>query len=392
MSEESPGSRASRAKAPKNVSGPDVPAKAPPKAAAKAPVPKAAAKAPVPKAAAKAPGPKAAAKATVPMAATRAPARAPATTPVSAPVKLPARVPATAPALGPAETPGPKDAPGVAPTVPSQAAAEVPGQVESEAESAGGQGEYAGLFGVIAYTSVLLIAEVSTSRLGPIPGAMLDAALVPLLLAHFALRPDAPYRRMFPALALIALLRTLSIAAVVPRLPEYWWYAAVGLPVLAGALLASRLIDAPSVRLAITIRRPEFDTILGLLGFPIGLVGYAALRPDALLKSGDPLSILVVMAVLTVFGGFLEELVYRGILQRAAIDAFGSQWAGIFFAATLGALMYWGTGEFAYMFVIWLLGIGYGLALVRGASLWGIAASHSVALWGMALFWPLLFR
>lgn len=266
------------------------------------------------------------------------------------------------------------------------------GDLKDQGQAAAPPREYGGLFAVIVYTSVIVIAELSSSRLGSLPGAMLDAALVPLILAHFALRPDVPYRRMLPALALVALLRTLSVAAVVPQLPEYLWYAAVGVPVLAGALLASRLIDAPAIRQVIAVRRPEFDTVLALLGFPAGLVGYAALRPAALLSSGDVLSVLAAMAVLTVFGGFLEEVVYRGILQTVAIDAFGSKGAGILFSATLGAVMYWGTGEFSFMFVIWVLGIGYGMALARGASLWGIALSHSVALWGMALFWPLLLR
>jgi membrane protease YdiL (CAAX protease family) len=255
-----------------------------------------------------------------------------------------------------------------------------------------GPAEGHGLRVVFGYSSIIVLAELSSSFVGAVPGALVDAALVPLLLAHFVLRPDAPHRRMFPALALIALLRTLSIAAVVPRLPEYMWYAAVGVPVLAGAFLAWRLTEEPKERLGVGIGRLEFDVVLAIMGFPAGLLGYFLLRPAALLVDLDLASVLAAMAVLAVFGGFLEEFVYRGILQTVAIDAFGSQRTGILFTATLGACMYWGSGSLPFMIAIWLLGLGYGVALVRGASLWGIAASHTVVLCGMGLLWPLLLR
>ena len=249
-----------------------------------------------------------------------------------------------------------------------------------------------GLWVVIGYSSIIVLAELSSSFVGAVPGALLDAAFVPLILAHFVLRPDAPHRRMFPALALVALLRTLSIAAVVPRLPEYTWYAAVGLPVLAGAFLASRLTDEPAERMGVSVWRLKFDVVLTILGFPAGFLGYLLLRPAALLTDADPASVLAAMIVLAIFGGFLEEVVYRGVLQAVAVDAFGSRRAGILFTATLGAWMYWGSGSLPFMIAIWLLGLGYGVALMRGASLWGIAASHTVLLWGMGLLWPLLLR
>lgn len=252
--------------------------------------------------------------------------------------------------------------------------------------------EPGGLVVVLGYATVIVVAELSSSFIGALPGALLDAALVPLLLAHFVLRPDASHRRMFPALALIALVRTLSIAAVVPRLPEYAWYAAVGLPVLAGAFLASRLSDEPGARLGWTMRRPDLDVVVAVLGLPAGLVGYLLLRPALLLPGVDLVSILVTMAILAAFGGFLEEIVYRGVLQTVAIEAFGSRRAGILFTATLGAFMYWGSGSIPFVIAIWLLGLGYGAALGRGASLWGVAASHTVILWGMGLLWPQVFR
>ena len=93
-----------------------------------------------------------------------------------------------------------------------------------------------------AFTAVLLISELLSALTTAISGAMLDAVLIPAALAQFTRAEAAPYRRLLPVLALVALIRTLSIAAVVPRLPQIWWYALVGIPLLLGAILTIRLI------------------------------------------------------------------------------------------------------------------------------------------------------
>ncbi len=248
------------------------------------------------------------------------------------------------------------------------------------------------LWVIVRYSLMLVLSELSSTFVGVLPGALLDAGLVPVMLAHFVLRPDTPHRRMLPALALVALLRTLSVAAVVPRLPEYTWYALIGVPVLIGAFLTIGLADEPAERLGLTVWRPWLDGFLAILGLPVGFLGYVLLRPQALVTTESLVPVLAALAILAVFGGFLEELVYRGVLQTVAIDAFGSQRAGILFSATLSGAMYWGSGSIPFMVGMWLLGMGYGFALARGASLWGIAASHTVMLWGMGLLWPVLLR
>lgn len=253
--------------------------------------------------------------------------------------------------------------------------------------------EPGGLWIVLRYTTVIVVAELSSSFVGALPGAMVDAALVPVLLIHFVIRRDAPHRRIFPALALVALLRTLSIAAFVPRLPAYLSYAAVGLPVLVGAYLALRLMDEPVYRRPAAVEWPlEWEVGLAILGLPAGLLGYLLLRPAPILPDPTLPTVLAAMAVLAVFGGFLEEVVYRVVLQSAAIDAFSSEQAGIVFAATVGGVMYWGSGSIPYAIAILWLGIALGFALSRGATLRAIAASHTVLLWGMALLWPALLH
>jgi uncharacterized protein len=252
--------------------------------------------------------------------------------------------------------------------------------------------ELRGRGAIAGYSIVIVCAELSGSVFGPLPGAVLDGALVPVILAHFVLTPESPSRRMLPALALVALLRTLSIAAVVPRLPEVTWYATVGTPMLVAVFLAARLSGEPMGRLGLRARRPRLDVMLTLLGVPASLVGYLLLRPTPLLADPDPISVAAAMAVLAIFAAGLEEAIYRGLLLTVATDVLESKRGGVLYSATLAAFMYWGSGSLPFTVAIWFLGLGFGTARSRGASLWGLIASHAVILWGMALVWPAFMR
>jgi membrane protease YdiL (CAAX protease family) len=240
------------------------------------------------------------------------------------------------------------------------------------------------------YSGVIVLAELLGALWSPLVSAVIDGALIPVLLAHFALRHAAAYRRLLPVLALLALLRTLSVAAVFPHLPVATWYLLVGAPVLIGAVLAARLIDEPFERLGLRVRDIRLDAEVTLLGVPASLLGYLLLRPAALMP-GAPLALIVLeMAVLAVFAAFTEELVYRGLLQTVAIEAFGLRRAGVVYAATMCAIMYLGAGSVPFTVAMWALAFGYGQALLRGSSLWGLAASHTLILWGMAFVWPIV--
>jgi membrane protease YdiL (CAAX protease family) len=241
-----------------------------------------------------------------------------------------------------------------------------------------------------AYSAILVLAELVGATWGAIPGAMMDAVLIPVLLAHYVMRPAATYRRLLPILALLGLLRTLSITAVFPHLPVATWYSLVGAPVLIGAVLAIRLIDEPFERLGLRVQDVRLDAAIVVSGLPLGLVGYVLLRPEELVPGAGPAIVVLAMAALAVFAAFTEELVYRGLLQTVAIEAFGFRRAGVVYAATMCAFMYAGSGSPPFMLAMWGLSLGFGFALVRGASLWGLAASHALILWGMGIFWPRL--
>jgi membrane protease YdiL (CAAX protease family) len=238
------------------------------------------------------------------------------------------------------------------------------------------------------YSAAIGFAELLGALGWIIPGAMLDAALVPILLGHFTWFERTPHRKLFPVLALVAMLRVLSIAAVVPRLPVMTWYVTVGSALFIGEILTIRLVEEPWERLNLALRRPLLDLAVAAIGIPAGFIGYLLLRPQPLMPGAGPLQTLAGIVALVVFAAFTEELLFRGLLQSIAIETFGIWRLGLVYAATMSAVMYLGSGSLPYTIAIGAYGLMLGATILRGGSLWGATASHGLALVGMAFVWP----
>jgi membrane protease YdiL (CAAX protease family) len=237
---------------------------------------------------------------------------------------------------------------------------------------------------------VILIAELLGGLGWVIPGAMLDAALIPILLGSFVVTDRTRHAKLLPILALVALLRVLSVTAAIPQLPVATWYVTVGGALLVAEATTLRFVGDARRRLNLVVRRPAFDAMVTVMGVPAGLIGFFILRPPALLAGAGPLPILGGIVALVVFAALPEELLFRGLLQGIAIEAFGSARSGLAYAAVMSGVMYIGSGSLPYTVAVGAYGVLVGAAIVRGASVWGAAASHGLALVGMAFFWPAL--
>jgi membrane protease YdiL (CAAX protease family) len=244
------------------------------------------------------------------------------------------------------------------------------------------------------YTVAIAAGELSLPALGVVPVAQVDAALMVVLVAHAAML-DGPRRRLLAALGLVTLLRTLSAAAAVPGLPAWGWYPVVGLPLLGGLLLArSRLGTRPAI-LSVDASSPTtrgLNFLMVAMGFPASLIGYATLRPTALLAHPDLGTWLLAAAALVAGAAAVEELLFRGILQAATIDTFGHSLRGVAYTAGMCTLLYLGIGSLAYFGLMLVLALVWGFSVARGASLWSTTASHGLLLIGMGLVWPILLR
>src|SRR4051812_30904851 len=207
------------------------------------------------------------------------------------------------------------------------------------------------------YILAIGIAEAIEVFVLPLPGMLCQAILVTALLGHYAVAEGAPHRRILPALALIPLLRMLSLIMPVKYVPPIYWYVLIGIPLLVAIIQTARLLDLTPAQLGLRLRAWPLQLGIVLSGVPLSLLAFLILqqgRAPAIPLDGSAIGVVI----LIVFTGFVEEFMFRGLLQHVAGEVFGSM--GFLLSSLLFAIVYLGALDATYILFIAMVGLFFG--------------------------------
>jgi uncharacterized protein len=252
---------------------------------------------------------------------------------------------------------------------------------------------------IAGYTTLLAGAEAVLAYYSVVLGAALHAVLVGgLLFQYLAPRmesPDAnlwlaPGSALLPVLAQLSLLRLLSVVMPTHDVPPRYVYALVGAPVLLGAVLTARLVEVAWHDMRFVQRIDRRQLAIAASGLPLGLIGYALVRSAPTADADTWSAVALTAPFVIVFVGLLEEVLFRGLLQRVArreMGPYAVAWSGIIFG-----IMYLGSGSLLFTLFMGACGGLFGWWYDRDGALWSIAVAHAVLAVGLLLVFPLLFN
>jgi membrane protease YdiL (CAAX protease family) len=247
---------------------------------------------------------------------------------------------------------------------------------------------------VPVYVGLVVAAEAVNAVAGAVAGGICHAAVLMALLNHYlVLAPRLPGRvvrgvvRVLPALALVPLMRIVTLA-LVPDEPKVYAYAAVGAPVLLAAVLAIHRLGLSDVLPRQLGRLPRSQARFALTGIPLGLVGFGLLRPEPLADGASWETVIAGSVVAFVFVGMAEELVFRGVVQRALADVFPG--AAFVWSSALYAGAQLGEGPSAYVAFLAAVGLLFGWWVQRTGSIVGVALAHGLLAVSLVVVWPLI--
>ena len=240
---------------------------------------------------------------------------------------------------------------------------------------------------MVAVAAVALtLAEALVASGLIVAGLVLHSVVFVSLVNAYALSRQRGHRRdVFLALSLVPLLRLASVTLALPEVDKAYRLAVVGPPLLLAICLQAWVMGLETLDVVI---RPRDDLAVGLLGLPLGLVGYLILRPAPLLSHPSVPSLVVVSLLLLVFTGVVEEAIFRWLILRTL--------AGVFFpaapvvASIIYAATYLGVGSAGLVVFAGVAGLAACVFANRTGSLLGLVLAHGLASIGMLLVWPLL--
>lgn len=135
--------------------------------------------------------------------------------------------------------------------------------------------------------------------------------------------------------------------------------------------------------------------LIAFTGLPFSLLFYWWLHPPMLLmQSGSSQlswqALVVALMIFFCFVGFLEELIFRGLLQQTLIAAYGP--VGMVVSSLLFALMYLGMGSWSYVLFMAWVGFSWGWCVYQTDTLWGVVVAHGLFQCGLIFLWPRFFK
>lgn len=228
----------------------------------------------------------------------------------------------------------------------------------------------------ILYLLAIALAEVVTNFFSLVGGVISHTILLAVLIVHSSLVAESSSRKLLLALSLAPLTRILSLSMPLAQFSPIYWYLIIYPPLFLAAWVAMRRLNFTARETGLTVQKLPWQLVVALTGVIFGVVEYLILRPEPLISELYWGEMLLPVLVLLVGTGFVEEFVFRGVVQRASMEALG-RW-GLPYVALVFAvlhLIHLSAIDIAFVFIIALF---FGWVVNKTGSLLGVTLSHGI--------------
>jgi uncharacterized protein len=219
---------------------------------------------------------------------------------------------------------------------------------------------------------------------------VMHAALLALLVTLGARTSDQARRELYWTLTLAPVIRLGSLTLPLGRLPLLAWYPIIGLPIFSAAFVTARKLGYTPAQIGLGMGSRGIAPQLAVipLGMVLGLGEYLIFRPAPLAERFTFGDIWLPSLILLVFTGFEEELIFRGLMQRAALRCLG-RW-GLVYVSLVFAVLHVGYLSVLDVLFVFLVGLLFAIVALRTKSILGITVAHGLINTGLFLIFPFL--
>lgn len=261
----------------------------------------------------------------------------------------------------------------------------------------------------LLYLAALTLSEIVTVLVDTRWGVVGHAVILAFVVTQAGINAfqagedtDAPHRssqrlraNFLITLALVPLIRIVSIAMPLTEFPEWSWYGLIAIPLLAAAWSAAGAcgysrrdlglwLDWSPLAIAVTL-------LIGLSGIGLGYIEYRILLPDPLISNLTPARVILVSVTLFIGTGFTEEVIFRGLLQVAGGELFGYL-SGIIYASALFSMLHIGHRSLVNVGYVFLVALAFGTIARHTRSIVGVTIAHGLTNICLFVVFPYLMQ
>jgi uncharacterized protein len=236
--------------------------------------------------------------------------------------------------------------------------------------------------------AAIIEAEIALALVPPLLGVILHSVVILTILNVYLLIPLLPHRKILLALLILPILRIVSLSVPIAQLPQLYWYAADGIPVMISVLILTRMIHPPASYFVVNLVKVWRQIAFGMLGIPLAYLAFRIAPQKPLVPTGNLVEILIGIVSLVVFSGFIEEYIFRYLIQFNLEDIFGE--VGLWIGGALFTGLYLGAQTLPLTAFWGLVGMGFSYWVKYTESIWGVVIAHSLLLITALIFFPLV--
>jgi membrane protease YdiL (CAAX protease family) len=227
------------------------------------------------------------------------------------------------------------------------------------------------------YLVAMAVAEVLTALIEPRVGLVLHSVLLATLLVNTALIWRHPGHRLLLSLSFAPLIRLLSLSMPLAGFPRVYWYFIISVPLFVATLVGLRTLGFSRQEVGLTAKALPLQAVVGLTGLSLGYVEYYILKPSPLAQTLAWGDLWLPGLILLLSTGFVEELIFRGMMQQAVTKALGVVW-GVTYVAALFAVLHVGHLSFLDVAFVFVVALFFGMVKAHTGSIVGVTLAHGL--------------
>jgi membrane protease YdiL (CAAX protease family) len=240
------------------------------------------------------------------------------------------------------------------------------------------------------YLVAIAGAEAVSAFSVPPWGMLCHIAILTAIMVRSALVNLYSHQRLMLPLALVPLMRIISLALGTVDIPEVWIYLVTYASLFAAAVVVVRILKYSKVEIGFSSQRLGMQLLVGVTGIALAFAAYVVLRPESISIIGGLTwqQAWLPALILLLYAGFVEEFVFRGLIQYGAVHTFGG-W-GIVYVSLLFAVLYIGFIPLTWVAFAFIISLYFGYIVKKTNSILGVGVAHSLLNVALYLVIPLL--
>lgn len=211
----------------------------------------------------------------------------------------------------------------------------------------------------------------------PLAGAIFCSGLLFHILLYVTYTWERPGHKPLLCLTLVPILRLVSITLPLYHFPIIYWYLIISLSLLIAAGWVIQRLGYSWQEVGLNLHSVSFQLIVGLSGLIIGSVQYAVLSSELVVFQPLGAPIFISAVILLFVTGFVEELCFRGVIQRAMTQAMGRM--GELYVAALYSILNLGDHSSPNLFFVFGVSLFFGRVVAGTRSILGVSLAHGLA-------------